>query len=101
MHIRENEATDSIDWEYFYSGDKSEFPKWAHLLWSLLHDAMDNIPCGTCQPDGIDLMRAFHDLKNFELNKPIKYESNFLHAAKRYADAADHIRANKLLEVTV
>ena len=100
-HIREIEATDSMDWKFFYEGARGDYPNWSHLLWSLLHDAMNEIPCNTCRDEGIDLMRAFHDLINFETGKPLKYESNFFHMAKRYGDAAEHVKAQKALEIEV
>lgn len=88
-----------MDWKYFYEGTRGDFPNWSHNLWSLLHDSMDNIPCSTCHDEGVNLMRAFHDLINYETGKQLKYESNFFHMVQRYNDAAEHVRAAKTLEI--
>jgi hypothetical protein len=91
MHIRENEATDSIDWEYFYAGEKPWQPK----AWGLLHDTVQNIPCSTCRDEAISLMKAMHDLVTYYVHPGRKLfdEANFLEIAERYSAAAKHLKA--------
>lgn len=46
--------------------------------WSAFHDLARNIPCSDCRTEAESFMKFFHDLKNFELGKPVKYKENFI-----------------------
>lgn len=92
MHIRENEATDSIDWEYFYAKYQED---WYVVAWNLIHDTAANIPCSTCREEAVALFKALHDLVTTKVHpeRELFDQKNFLEIADLYTGAAKHLRA--------
>lgn len=58
------------------------------VWWSTLHAAAEAISCVHCQPDGVQLINAIHDLKNVELGKPLQRADDFRAVARRFVEAA-------------
>lgn len=52
-------------------------------FWFALHDIVDKIPCSDCKPEAVDFIRFYHDFKNYELGKKIKYKKNFIFWIKK------------------
>lgn len=51
--------------------------------WKLLHEIVEGIPCDDCKEEASSFMVFWHDLKNYELKKPIHDKKNFIYWIKR------------------
>lgn len=55
--------------------------------WSVLHHAVESLPCSTCAEAGKKMMRGLHDLVNVHLDKPVKHPEDLLWLRDSAADA--------------
>lgn len=46
-------------------------------FWAAFHDLASRIPCEACKVESESFVRFWHDLKNYDLNKPIGDRTNF------------------------
>ena len=55
----------------------------------IAQEAVRNIPCRSCSgPEGLELVRGIHDVKNVELGKPVHDPQSFKHFEARVEAAA-------------
>lgn len=46
-------------------------------FWDAFHDLASRIPCEGCKAESESFVKFWHDLKNYDLNKPLEDRSNF------------------------
>jgi hypothetical protein len=55
---------------------------WGPLFWDEFHEILQKIPCSECQPEAVSRGRAFHDVKNVELGKPVQFPKDLVRFQK-------------------
>lgn len=76
----EKTPTKKFVYEIPQSVDGNEF---GPPTWGALHELVENIPCGGCKEEAVSFMNFWHDLKNWELRKPVMHKKNFVYWINR------------------
>lgn len=63
-------------------------------FWKILHNVVDEIPCGICRSDAVKRMVFFHDSVNAKLSKPLFDPKIFDEYSTKICEMRDYYKAN-------